>query len=69
MKTVMKRWLRVAGGFLLLLAGVVMLLTPGPGWLAIAGGIALLATEFVWARRVRERVEQTAAGWMKKGEK
>jgi hypothetical protein len=40
-----------------------MLVTPGPGWLAIAGGIGLLATEFVWARRIRERVERAAESW------
>jgi hypothetical protein len=37
-----------------------MLVTPGPGWLAIAGGIGMLATEYVWARRMRDRVERVA---------
>ena len=60
------RWLKVAGGFALLLLGVVMLVTPGPGWLAIAGGIGMLATEYVWARRLRERLGQLAAAWSTK---
>lgn len=57
------RVLRIIGGFALLILGVVMLVTPGPGWLAIAGGIGLLATEFVWARRLADRFERLAAKW------
>lgn len=30
--------------------GIVLLVLPGPGWLVIFGGLALLATEFAWAR-------------------
>lgn len=33
-------------------AGVVMLPLPGPGWLVIFGGMAIWATEFVWAQLV-----------------
>ena len=55
------RVVRVVGGFALLAVGIIMLVTPGPGILAIAGGIALLSTEFEWARRVRDRVERAAA--------
>lgn len=38
--------LAVVGG------GVVMLPLPGPGWLVIFGGMAIWATEFVWAQLV-----------------
>ena len=31
-----KRWLKIVSGFTLLAVGVVMLVTPGPGWLTIA---------------------------------
>jgi uncharacterized protein (TIGR02611 family) len=62
----MTRGLKVVGGFLLLALGIVMLVTPGPGWLAIAGGIGLLATEFMWARRIRERVGRAAENWRAK---
>jgi tellurite resistance protein TerC len=44
------------GGALLLAAGAAMLVLPGPGLLVIAAGLALLATEFVWARRLLDRV-------------
>lgn len=44
-------------GFALLLAGVAMLLLPGPGWAAIALGLALLAPDFPWAARALDRVK------------
>lgn len=43
-------------GFAVLLAGVVMLFTPGPGWAVIVFALALLALEFAWAERALERV-------------
>lgn len=33
-------------------AGVLLLPLPGPGWLVIFGGMAVWATEFVWAQLV-----------------
>ncbi|MEV4684666.1 TIGR02611 family protein [Streptomyces kurssanovii] len=33
-------------------AGVSMLVLPGPGWVVIFGGMAIWATEFVWAQLV-----------------
>lgn len=38
-------------GVVVIVGGLIMLVTPGPGWLAIIAGFALLATEFGWARR------------------
>lgn len=32
--------------------GIVMLPLPGPGWVVIFGGMAIWATEFVWAQLV-----------------
>lgn len=43
-------------GAVLLVAGLVMLVTPGPGLLAVAAGLAVLAREFAWARRLLDRV-------------
>lgn len=37
-------------GTAVLLSGVAMLVLPGPGWAAIFIGLAILATEFTWAR-------------------
>ena len=39
-------------GFAVMLAGVVLLVLPGPGWLLIFAGLAILSTEYVWARRL-----------------
>jgi len=53
-----RRVFRIVAGFTLLLVGVVMLVTPGPGWLVIFLGLGLLAVEFVWARRLQERIRR-----------
>jgi len=39
-------------GLTLVAAGLVMLVTPGPGLAAILAGLALLSTEFAWAKRL-----------------
>ena len=49
----------VVGGTVVL-AGIAMLVLPGPGIVTILAGLALLATEFVWARRWLDRAK--AAG-------
>ena len=53
-----KRLIKVVVGFTVLLAGVVMLITPGPGWVAIALGLAILAAEYVWARRLLDHIKK-----------
>jgi uncharacterized protein (TIGR02611 family) len=53
-----RRIFRIVSGFTLLLAGAVMLVTPGPGWLVIFLGLGLLGAEFVWARRLMERIKR-----------
>jgi len=52
------RTLKVTSGFVLIGLGVVMLLTPGPGWIAIGGGLALLSSEYEWARRWLDRLRE-----------
>ena len=48
-----KRVAVTAAGFTLLLAGLAGLILPiVPGWLLIIPGLALLATEYVWAQRL-----------------
>lgn len=55
----MKRVARIVSGFALLLAGAAMILLPGPGWVTIALGLALLAPDFPWARRSLDRIKET----------
>jgi hypothetical protein len=44
-------------GFAVLLAGVVMMVTPGPGVLVIVLGLAILASEWAWAERALDRAK------------
>lgn len=45
----------VVGGTVVAI-GVAMLVLPGPAFVVIPAGLAILATEFVWARRLLLRV-------------
>jgi uncharacterized protein (TIGR02611 family) len=56
-----KRVAITLAGFLLLLAGAVMLVTPGPGLLLIIAGLAVLGTEYAWARRALEKAKEKAS--------
>jgi uncharacterized protein (TIGR02611 family) len=47
-------------GVAVLAAGLVMMVTPGPGWAAIFIGLAILATEFAWAQRVLSKAKRAA---------
>jgi uncharacterized protein (TIGR02611 family) len=49
------RWLFVVAGFTVLLAGLAMLVLPGPALAVIPLGLFLLALEFQWAETWLER--------------
>jgi uncharacterized protein (TIGR02611 family) len=53
-----RRFLKILFGFTLLALGVVMIVTPGPGWLTILLALGVLAAEFVWARRLLDRLKE-----------
>ncbi|MFZ3331589.1 MAG: PGPGW domain-containing protein [Candidatus Acidiferrales bacterium] len=53
-----KRFLKILFGFTLLVLGILMIVTPGPGWLTIMLALGVLAAEFVWARRLLDRVKE-----------
>ncbi len=55
-----KRLIKVVVGFTVLLLGLIMLVTPGPGIVTIILGLAILGTEFVWAKRLMKRFEKEA---------
>lgn len=42
-------------GVTIAVAGIAMLALPGPGWAAIFIGLAVLASEFAFAQRLRDR--------------
>ena len=53
-----KRFLKILVGFTLLAIGLVMIVTPGPGLVTIALALGVLAAEFVWARRLLDRMKE-----------
>ena len=52
----------VIGGTVVLI-GLVMLVTPGPAFLVILGGLGILGLEFAWARRWIKKVDRGAKGF------
>jgi uncharacterized protein (TIGR02611 family) len=65
LKTARKLVVGIIGGTVLLV-GVVMLVTPGPGLVLIPAGLAILATEFVVAARVLKKMRRHARAIAKK---
>ena len=56
-------------GILVLVGGLVMLVTPGPAFVLIPIGLAMLSLEFVWAERLLEKsLEQAAIAQQKASE-
>lgn len=47
-------------GWILVLAGIAALVLPGPGLLALFGGLALLSQQYAWAERRVEPVKRAA---------
>lgn len=47
-------------GTSVLLVGVAMIVLPGPAFIVIPAGLAILATEFVWAKRLLDRLKREA---------
>ncbi len=57
----MKRLAVAVIGCVLLLVGVALLVLPGPGFVLIAGALALLATQFEWAKRPLDYAKDKAS--------
>jgi uncharacterized protein (TIGR02611 family) len=56
------RIILVMVGTILLVGGLIGLLLPVvPGWLMIIPGLAILGTEFVWARRLLDTAKSKAS--------
>ena len=52
----------IVGG-IVLLVGIIMIPYPGPGWLTVFAGLAILATEFDWAQRVLDLARAKYDAW------
>jgi uncharacterized protein (TIGR02611 family) len=44
-------------GLTILLIGIALIVLPGPAFIVIPIGLAILATEFAWARRILKKVK------------
>jgi uncharacterized protein (TIGR02611 family) len=60
------RALYVVAGFTLLLAGIIMLITPGPAFVIIPVALAMLSLEFAWAERLLGTALEKAEGAKRK---
>lgn len=52
-----KRLIVIIVGFTLLLIGIAMIVLPGPAFIVIPLGLAILASEFVWARGLLNKIK------------
>lgn len=48
-------------GFTVLLIGLAMIVLPGPAVVVIPIGLGILASEFIWAKRMLRRVKRNAS--------
>lgn len=56
-----KRLIIAVIGSTVLLIGLAMVVLPGPAVVVIPIGLGILATEFVWAKRLLNRVKSSAS--------
>lgn len=50
-------------GTLVLVTGIIAIPYPGPGWLIVFTGLAILSTEFDWAQRVLRSLRRRYDAW------
>src|SRR5258705_8932601 len=59
---IVKRVIVSVVGATVLLIGIALLVLPGPAFIVIPIGLAILATEYAWARHWLKKVRQIASG-------
>ncbi|MFZ3072248.1 MAG: PGPGW domain-containing protein [Thermodesulfobacteriota bacterium] len=57
-----KRLIIITIGFTVLLFGIALIVLPGPAFIVIPAGLAILATEFLWAKRLLKQVKKRTVG-------
>jgi len=50
-------------GLVIVVVGLIMVPFPGPGWLVVLLGLAVLASEFEWAQRLLRLARATLTTW------
>jgi len=59
-------------GMIVLIAGIIMIPYPGPGWITVFAGLGILSTEYVWAKRLLRFAKakyDAWAGWVSRQNK
>lgn len=49
-------------GICVILIGLLMIVLPGPAFLVIPAGLAILATEFGWAQKLLQKIKDKLRG-------
>ncbi len=62
LKHAKKASIGIVGGVVVLI-GIVAIPYPGPGWLIVFAGLAILATEFPWAQRLLDKARGKYDAW------
>jgi len=52
-----KRWIIAIIGLTILMMGIAMIVLPGPAFVVIPAGLAILGTEFIWAKNLLNKVK------------
>mgnify|MGYP000023540572 CR=1 FL=1 len=45
-------------GFTVLFIGILMIVLPGPAFILIPVGLSILATEFIWAKKLKDKLKE-----------
>ena len=61
-RQVKKVFVGLLGG-LVVLIGIILIPSPGPGWLIIFFGLTILATEFMWAQGLLDNLQGRYDAW------
>ena len=63
-----KRVARITSGIIVVIIGIVMSVpgVPGPGLLVIFAGLSILAIDFVWAHRLKKKIQHEAGKVVRK---
>ena len=59
-----KRLVKIVVGFTLLIFGIALIVLPGPAIVVIPIALAILAGEFVWARKLLRRIKKEVQRFM-----
>ena len=56
-------------GISVVLIGCILFFTPGPAIIVIPVGLAILATEFIWAKKLLKKFKETAGSFLESAKK